>query len=345
MKPFKQFVTLILIAGLSGSISKADFIFGEPTSIGSHGKNGNTEYSASISADGLALYFDEWQDGQTDIWVTTRTTTNDDWGEAVPLGSEVNSSSHEWTPRISADGLELYFASRRTGSFQIYVARRQNIHDDWQPAENLGPMINSSSEQTMGSISADGLELYYGTGSSYKSGNELRVATRPTKDSPWTETKVISSTIRGTYPAISPDGLHLVFSSDSLSGGMGDQDLWMMTWQTSEKTPEGDWGAPVNIGLPINSSGVDHRPWISYDGKAILFTYGYVGGYVRCAPILPVVDLNGDGIVDAQDMCMIVDHWGENYPLCDIGPAPMGDGIVDVQDLVVLAEHLFEEVP
>jgi hypothetical protein len=59
----------------------------------------------------------------------------------------------------------------------------------------------------------------------------------------------------------------------------------------------------------------------------------------------PIVDLNGDGIVDSADMCIIVDHWGENYPLCDIGPTPFGDGIVDVEDLIVLAEHLFEEFP
>ena len=59
---------------------------------------------------------------------------------------------------------------------------------------------------------------------------------------------------------------------------------------------------------------------------------------------VPSPDFNGDGIVDAADMCIMVDHWGENYPLCDIGPTPLGDGIVDVQDLIVLAEYLFKEV-
>jgi N-acetylneuraminic acid mutarotase len=49
----------------------------------------------------------------------------------------------------------------------------------------------------------------------------------------------------------------------------------------------------------------------------------------------PLVDFNYDGIVD---------HWGEDYSLCDIGPTLLGDGIVDVQDLTVLAEHLFEEI-
>jgi len=55
-------------------------------------------------------------------------------------------------------------------------------------------------------------------------------------------------------------------------------------------------------------------------------------------------DFNSDGIVDAADMCILVEHWQTDYPLCDIAPPPFGDGIVDVQDLIMLAEHLFEEI-
>jgi hypothetical protein len=57
--------------------------------------------------------------------------------------------------------------------------------------------------------------------------------------------------------------------------------------------------------------------------------------------ITPIVDLNGDGIVDSADMCIIVDHWGTDNSLCDVGPMPWGDGIVDVEDMKVLAEYLF----
>ena len=59
----------------------------------------------------------------------------------------------------------------------------------------------------------------------------------------------------------------------------------------------------------------------------------------------PKLDFNNDGIVDALDMCTIIDNWGTDEPLCDIAPLPWGDGIVDVQDLIILAEHLFEEAP
>jgi len=55
-------------------------------------------------------------------------------------------------------------------------------------------------------------------------------------------------------------------------------------------------------------------------------------------------DFNGDGVIDSTDVCIMIEHWGTDYSLCDIAPPPFGDGIVDVEDLKVLAEHLFEEV-
>lgn len=56
-------------------------------------------------------------------------------------------------------------------------------------------------------------------------------------------------------------------------------------------------------------------------------------------PYPPIVDFNGDGIVNCADMCIMVDHWGENYPLCDIGPTCFGDRVVDFPDFAVLSEY------
>ena len=74
---------------------------------------------------------------------------------------------------------------------------------------------------------------------------------------------------------------------------------------------------------------------------------GAYGGILQASRSLSdagnIADLNRDGIVDSADMRIMVDHWGTDEPLCDIGPMPFGDGIVDVQDLIVLSEHLFEE--
>ena len=61
-------------------------------------------------------------------------------------------------------------------------------------------------------------------------------------------------------------------------------------------------------------------------------------------PLELTADFNGDEIIDGADMDIMVEHWGENYALCDIAPPPFGDGIVDVQDMIVLVENLTTEV-
>lgn len=144
--------------------------------------------------------------------------------------------------------------------------------------------------------------------------------------------------------SISHDGLLLFFGSDR-PGGSGGHDLWV----TRRATTNDPWGTPVNLGPTINSSAVyDQTPNISADCSTLFFSSNRPGGVggsdLWQVSIDPVVDLNADGIVDAVDMCIMVDNWGTDDPLCDIGPMPWGDGIVDVQDLIVLAEHLFEEV-
>ena len=87
------------------------------------------------------------------------------------------------------------------------------------------------------------------------------------------------------------------------------------------------------------------------DGRPLGFRLWHVDSptsitheFVPLTLTIPTADFNGDEIVDCADMCIMVEHWGENYALCDIAPPLFGDGIVDVQDLIVLAEHLFEEI-
>ena len=41
----------------------------------------------------------------------------------------------------------------------------------------------------------------------------------------------------------------------------------------------------------------------------------------------PFVDLNGDGLVDTEDVCIMVDHWHIQNVLCDIAPAALPDRV------------------
>jgi hypothetical protein len=349
-------------SGLVTKQTNADFTFGTPTNLGPQFNSPQGEFIDCLSADGLELYGEtlNWPGGygDWDLWIARRPTIDDDWGAPEILGLPVNSSSYEVCAYISADGLSLYFGSGRPGGYggaDLWVTERLTKDDDWGPPENLGPIVNSAAMENSSWISADGLKLYFDSNRDGGFGNvDIWITKRATKDDPWEEPvnlgPPVNSSASEVYPFVSPDGLLLLFSDVIIGpmrpGGFGDVDMWMAK-RASVNDP---WGVPVNMGPMVNSSSIDSSPRISPDGSMLYFSSerpGGLGGHygdIYQAPIIPIVDLNADEIVDAADMCIMLDHWGQDYRLCDIGPMPWGDGVVDVQDLIVLAEHLFEEV-
>ncbi len=356
MKTTKMLAILVLALGLAAEVTKANFTFGETVNLGPPINTEAGEVPSSFSSDGLELYFMDAYTfkpgnlGGHDIWVAKRSNVSDPWGGPVNLGPPVNTEHDDAMPSLSADGLTLYFGSKRPGGqgdYDIWVTRRDTIDDDWGTPVNLGPPVNGPSGDTYPTISIDGLSLYF---SSYREGGygnaDTWVATRATTDDPWGEPvnlgEAINSPAYDSCPYISPNGLVLFFHSQR-AGGHGAADVWMAT-RPSTSDP---WDPPVPLSAPINSGSADAAARISADGLSFYFCSNRPGGEgdldIMQAPILPIVDLNGDRVVDSADMCIIVDHWGEDYPLCDIGPTPLGDGIVDVHDLIVLAEYLFED--
>src|SRR5215470_5635540 len=69
-----------------------------------------------------------------------------------------------------------------------------------------------------------------------------------------------------THPAISKDGLSLFFASTRL-GGFGEYDLWV----THRDSLDSCWGAPANLGLPVNTSAREFAPALSPDGHWLFF--------------------------------------------------------------------------
>jgi len=230
------------------------------------------------------------------------------------------------------------------------MSTRATRDDDWSASINLGPTINTSGNDGTPSISSDELELYFSSlnRAGGHGGDDIWVSTRETKDSEWRTpvnlSPIVNSGREELWPTLSSDGLSLFFSCGLLGSsrpeGLGKSDIWV----TRRESRDAEWGEPVNLGAPVNSSNSESSPSISADGSMLYFTVGgYGSGDVYQSSIIPIVDFNGDGVVDSTDMCIMVDHWGTDEPLCDIGPMPWGDGIVDVQDLIVLAEHLSED--
>jgi hypothetical protein len=142
-----------------------------PTNLGAVVNSAFEDYAASISTDGLELYFTSNRpggSGSNDLWVTKRATVDDPWGTPANLGSALNSSTDDTSASISSDGLLLFFTSRRSGGYgsayglcDVYVARRATTRDPWGPPTNCGPVVNSPYVEWMVRVSADGSMLYF----------------------------------------------------------------------------------------------------------------------------------------------------------------------------------------
>jgi hypothetical protein len=351
-------LSMILILCIAVEVVKADFTFGPPIPV----PNVNSKYvdgGPRISADNLTLFFVSsrpgWGEDDWDLWVSTRAHSRESWTEPQNLGSTVNSSVLDGGPSISTDGLTLYFFSNRPGGYgdwDIWVTTRATLEDEWQEPKNVGPTVNTSAFDYTPTLSYDGLTLYFCSNrSSGLDEGDFWVARRSTVDDVWDPAENLGPPISSQYDEwtshITADGLTFFFTDayPNRPFGFGKGDLWVSRRLTISDT----WSEPVNLGASINSSSDDGGVSISADGSTIYFHSNRPGGQgdydIWQASIEPIVDLNGDGIIDAEDMCIIVDNWETDDSLCDIGPMPWGDGIVDVQDLIVLAEHLFEEIP
>ena len=314
----------------------------------------------SISADGLTMYMEvdgeNWQAPaayETDIGIMTRESLDSSWSHPVSLGSTINSTRYDTSPWISSDGLTLYFSSNRSGgigSYDIYMSTRESTQAPWQPPVNLGETVNSSLEDFSQCISADSLTMYFvsmrlgGYG-----GTDIYVTTRETTDSPWTEPVNLGPVINDQYhnsgPSISSDGKTLIFCS--LPDWDSDNELYM-----SRLSADGQWSAPVGLGEPINTAASELYPCLTLDGRTLYFTRYNANIFPEIfeASITPVVDFNDDGVVNLDDLVIMIEYWGTDESLCDIGPTPFGDGTVDVKDLEVFMsfheqENTSENVP
>jgi len=313
----------------------ADFTFSTPIEVEPPIWLGYDPQGCCFSGDGLELYFSSMRPGgygHFDIWVATRETVDAPWGEPVNLGSNVNSSKGETEPTISPDGLELYFSLYETPLF-IQMCSRPSKDAPWSHPEVLPPPMGAY-EAFAPEVSADGLSLYFTAGQ--PGVRDIFVSTRATVEDDWGAPVNLGPSVNSTgydaYPSISSDGLAIFFCSDR-PGGYGGTDIWI----TTRPTTDAEWGPPINY-PSLNQAREDWGPAISPDGSVLYFESIYT---MWQSSITPIVDFNGNGIVDSADMCIMVDHWGEDYSLCDIGPMPWGDGVVDVEDMKVLAEHLF----
>jgi len=203
------------------------------------------------------------------------------------VGSDVNSEWPDYGPSVNRGETILVFTSRRQeGNINenvfndnfpyedIFISYKEN--NEWTPAENISPRINTLYFESNLAISDDGRELYIYVD---ENGGDVYIS-RKQNTGLWSRPEPLpgslNTTFKETSVSLSPDGKLIFFASDR-TGSLGGLDIYY-----SIKDRRGLWTEIKNIGSPINTPYNDDFPFIDYDGKTLYFSsegHNGMGGY------------------------------------------------------------------
>jgi Tol biopolymer transport system component len=210
--------------------------------------------------------------GAHDIWITDRSGTT--WLSPVNLGTDVNTSSDEYAPTLSADGSKMYWTSNTAGGsfggFDCWWCPMAG--GDPGVRVNMGAGINTVYNDISPIFVDDGQTqmLYFGSDRpGTLGGYDIYVSAQA--GGSWQTPQNVGSAVNSSSSEepvwISPDGNTMVFSSNRVGGSYGGNDLWLTVKSGST------WGTPSNLGTPLNSAG-DER------GATFRCNGGSVGGFI-----------------------------------------------------------------
>ncbi|MBK8215099.1 MAG: PD40 domain-containing protein [Myxococcales bacterium] len=177
-----------------------------------------SEYSPTVSPDGLVLYFHRQTAGGIGVFVATRGAAGAPFANqgAVTVGGTALSDA--LSPHLSADGQTLYWLDFQT--FKLHQAARGatpaifGTGREVTPADVYNPVL-----------SADELTLYYSNGMS----DDVLRATRASKAASFgagVRVDALSSNAKDAPLFLTGDGCVMILKS-TRPGGSGGTDLWM----------------------------------------------------------------------------------------------------------------------
>jgi len=203
----------------------------------------------------------------------------------VNLGSNINTEANEYFPCLTADNQTLLF-TRLVKDPKSYTGRQEDFftsiwrENDWQPATNIGPPINTINNEGAPTLSADGNILIftacesvngYGPGRSGYGRCDLFISERigTNWSAPLNLGYPVNTRHWESQPSISSDGRSLYFVSN--------RDGYYNIYVTL-MNEEGGWTEPEKLGNNINTDGYEGSVFIHPDNQTLYFSSdGHVG--------------------------------------------------------------------
>jgi tetratricopeptide (TPR) repeat protein len=210
-----------------------------------------SEFNPVVSSDEQSMLFTRELQFYDAVFWTTK--INGQWSTPVNLTPELGIDQDYYTSSLTGDGktLLLYRIDRFDGN--IYQSRLTG--DKWSDVEKLNDNINTKYWESHATLARDGRRLYFTSNRKESLGGlDIFVSERDSTGA-WGPAKNLGPVINTEYnedtPFLANNDRTLFFSSRG-HHNIGGYDIFR-----SDLDEKGEWGAPVNIGYPVNTTDDD----------------------------------------------------------------------------------------
>jgi hypothetical protein len=195
--------------------------------------------------------------GSDDLWMATRQTTDEPFGDITNL-ADLNNDSSDTTPEISPDGSTIYFTSDRAGDNDIWTSTK-GADGSWAAPMRVGELSRHGSDETEVALTPDGLIVFL------VRDDEFFQATRPSVTDAFGELTPIPELDIGDQPSSPTIGDHagvVYFHSGE------PREIFV-----SRLLPDGSYSVPQPV-HELDTADRNADPFITGDERHMLFNRG-----------------------------------------------------------------------
>jgi len=233
--------------------------------------------TARLSPDELTIYFSSTNPAE--LWVAHRSALAEAFGTPALIAAQ-NSSSGEFDPTVSSDGLTLWFSSNRVANEgnHLYVATRASMLAEFGVPGVAATVNATDTKQIDGQpfLTADGTELWF---VSSRAGLGVYHIWHAARTSGGFTTPAIvpelNSSSEDWLPTLSADRLTVYFASTRPAAGTKGG---FETWRSHRSTVNDGFREPTLVD-ELNTAGDEGVTWLSADNCRVYGASSVTGLY------------------------------------------------------------------